>query len=112
MLSKFRSRSLVDKNEGLKDEQHLANIRKLPCCICGAYPSEAHHPREGNVGMGKKSPDHEAIPLCASHHRTGGYKIAYHAGRKAFHAKYGSHQELLNKTNRMLNGLSTLHIKP
>src|SRR5579863_6853665 len=47
----------------------------LPCLVCGARRGiEASH--TGPHGLGQKSPDLSAIPLCARRHRTG--KDSYH----------------------------------
>jgi hypothetical protein len=51
-------------------EKHLANVRKLPCCLCGASPHEyvidAHHlrGRDWDRGLGRKPPDCRVVPLC------------------------------------------------
>ncbi|QIO34348.1 DUF968 domain-containing protein [Bradyrhizobium sp. 1(2017)] len=62
-----------------RDERYLAYIRTLPCCICGDNTStEAAHLRVGLIsastpkratGMGEKSSDKWALPLCSRHHR-------------------------------------------
>lgn len=53
--------------------EHLAWIRRLPCACCGArfmVGNHAHHLlRTGERGMGLKSPDRYAIPLCVTHHQ-------------------------------------------
>jgi len=50
--------------------RYLAWIRTQPCCVCGSRKFiEASH--TGPHGIGQKSPDASAIPLCAKHHRTG-----------------------------------------
>jgi hypothetical protein len=48
------------------DKNHLANVRKLPCCVCGRSGGTMHPHhllRTGEHGMGKKSSDRWAIPL-------------------------------------------------
>lgn len=54
------------------DPARLAFIRTLPCCVrtC-SWPAEAHHPTglRWGKGMGAKSADKYAIPLCHMHHR-------------------------------------------
>lgn len=56
------------------DPGYLDQVRGLPCSArylgtaCRG-PVEAHHPRHLAPGMGRKSPDRCAIPLCAGHHR-------------------------------------------
>ena len=53
-----------------RNPRHLAWIRTLACCVCGITRGiEASH--TGPHGLGQKSPDSSAIPLCAKHHRTG-----------------------------------------
>ena len=59
----------------VRHPKYLAWIRTLPCLVCGARRGiEASH--TGPHGLGQKSPDTSAIPLCARHHRTG--KDSYH----------------------------------
>jgi len=50
--------------------QHLAFVRQLPCVACGkAAPSEAAHVRSGtHGGVGVKSGDRYAVPLCIACH--------------------------------------------
>jgi hypothetical protein len=53
-----------------RSPRYLAWIRTQPCCVCGSKKFvEASH--TGPHGIGQKSPDSSAIPLCAKHHRTG-----------------------------------------
>lgn len=55
------------KDEG-GDEDYLDWIRSLDCCMCGAKgPSHPHH--STGAGMGLKSSDREAMPLCWRCHR-------------------------------------------
>jgi hypothetical protein len=59
----------------VRNSRYLAWIRTLPCLVCGARRGiEASH--TGPHGLGQKSPDSSAIPLCTRHHRTG--KDSYH----------------------------------
>ena len=59
----------------VRNPQYLAWIRSLPCVVCGITRGiEAAH--TGPHGLGQKSPDTSAIPLCVKHHRTG--KDSYH----------------------------------
>ena len=58
-----------------RNPRYLAWIRTQPCCVCGTTRGiEASH--TGPRGLGQKSPDSSAIPLCAKHHRTG--DASYH----------------------------------
>lgn len=53
-----------------RDPRYLAWIRTLPCVVCGSTRGiEASH--TGPHGLGQKSSDFSAIPLCYRHHRTG-----------------------------------------
>ena len=70
---RVRPKSPAQKRPG-KDPKHLANIRELPCCVCGAAPpSECHHVKQGTGerGMGLRSSDKWALPLCNEHHING-----------------------------------------
>lgn len=80
---------------------HLAKVAELGCIIC-SRPAEVHHVRHGNVGMGRRPPDLDAIPLCPEHHRTGGYKVAIHAGRRGFEDVFGPAVQLLQLTRERL----------
>lgn len=82
------------------------DIADLGCIVCrnlGYHdsPAEVHHLRDG-VGMGQRSTNDEAIPLCPMHHRIGGYGVAFHAGKKAFEEKYGSERDLLEQTHKLI----------
>jgi hypothetical protein len=58
-----------------RNSRYLAWIRTQPCVVCGAQRGiEAAH--TGPHGLGQKSPDSSAVPLCVRHHRTG--KDSYH----------------------------------
>jgi hypothetical protein len=59
----------------LVDEAYKRFIRREPCCACGkAKRSEAAH--FGPRGLGQKSDDRQALPLCHKCHRTS--PISYH----------------------------------
>ena len=54
----------------IRNPEYLRWIRTLPCAVCRAIRGvEAAH--TGPHGLGQKSSDLSAIPLCARHHRTG-----------------------------------------
>ena len=69
-----------------RNPRYLAFIRTQPCCVCGSTRGiEASH--TGPHGLGQKSPDSSAIPLCAKHHRTGA--DSYHRlGPRKFSEKH------------------------
>ena len=56
-------------------DDHLALVRKLPCCLhgCSILPAgTAHHIKAtGLRGGATRSPDRYAIPLCWDHHING-----------------------------------------
>jgi hypothetical protein len=53
-----------------RNPHYLAWIRTLPCIVCGSTGwIEASH--TGPHGLGQKSSDYSAIPLCGKHHRSG-----------------------------------------
>jgi len=58
---------------------YLSLVRKLRCCACGSgLLVEAHHSTVGRA-FGRKSDDHNAMPLCRVCHGD------FHAGRGRFH---------------------------
>lgn len=68
-----------------RDEGYLHRVRGMPCCICGDDVSvEAHHPRIGIVGAGRKADDRDAVPLCGRHHRE-----LHTMNEREFWASYG-----------------------
>lgn len=84
----------------MKDKKHLSRVAEIPCVACRkmGFITEAveiHH--IGNGTTSKKSSDYEAIPLCHPHHRTGGYGVAVHAGRKKWESIFGTEKELLQE---------------
>jgi hypothetical protein len=59
----------------IRNPEYLRWIRTLPCSVCRTSRAvEAAH--TGPHGLSQKSSDLSAIPLCATHHRTGDY--SYH----------------------------------
>lgn len=78
--------------------RRMGLIAELGCVISGE-PAELHHcfTRMG----GGRNHDH-VIPLAPRHHRTGGYGVAIHAGKKAFERIYGTEAELLEKVRILL----------
>lgn len=81
---------------------HLQKLTDLGCIIC-KMPAEIHHLRNG-MGMGQRNNHFNTLPLCPTHHRTGGFGIALHAGQKTWEKNFGTERELLEKTQCLLNG--------
>jgi len=53
-----------------RDESYLRHIRQQPCIVCGCRGGiEAHHSKiKGFGGLGGKTPDWTAVPLCHNCH--------------------------------------------
>lgn len=88
------------------ERQHLDRVADIGCIVCRIHmdrytPATIHHLRTG-VGMGQKSPHGRVLPICPAHHQTGGYGVAYHAGREEWERRYGTEEELLAKVNELL----------
>lgn len=89
------------------DSEHIGKVVALECIACqkiGYYdtPAEFHHLRSG-AGLSQRSSHKRGIPLCPTHHRTGGYGVAFHAGQKAWEAKFGSEEDLYAEVMEALN---------
>lgn len=85
-----------------EEEKHFCRLAEIGCVIC-SQPAEMHH-LTGNKyrGMSQKANNYQVIPLCPSHHRTGGHGVAIHAGIQTWEAKFGSQEELLEKVLNIL----------
>lgn len=58
-----------DERPGMSKE-HLANIRKLPSCVSGKHPCEAHHLRKKDErGVSLKATDKWTVPLTWEEHQ-------------------------------------------
>jgi hypothetical protein len=82
----------------------LSDVASLGCAVCrnsgfGESPAEVHHVRNG-VGKGQRASHFDTIPLCPTHHRTGGHGLALHAGRRTFEQNYGTELALMWQTKR------------
>ena len=64
-------RSVAVKRPG-DSAQHLALVRKLPCCVpgCGSQGEPHHLLRIGGLpkGAGRKNEDRWVVPVCRKHH--------------------------------------------
>ena len=96
---------------GFKDPKRLDKIRQLPCLICKGdqkSPTEVHH--YWGTGAGKKESDRKTMPLCNFHHTGsfGGHVVGetIHAGLREFEAKHGTQEELIERTNELLNKIN------
>ncbi|MEZ2600772.1 hypothetical protein [Kluyvera intermedia] len=60
----------------------------------GDTPAEIHHCSKG-TGLSVRADNFHVIPLCHTHHRTGGHGVAVHVGRKTWQNNFGTEAELL-----------------
>lgn len=66
----IKSERIYTPGKPTRDPGYLRFIRTLPCACCDSRRGiEAAH--QGPHGMGQRSSDISAIPLCQKHHRTG-----------------------------------------
>lgn len=89
-----------------KDERkYLSMVAELGCAVCRRMgyegtPAEIHHPRAG-VGMGRRSSNLLAIPLCPEHHR--GNTGVHGLGTKGFPKHWGfTEEDLQNDVKNLL----------
>ena len=90
------------------EKEHLSKVASVGCIVCRMQgneesPAEIHHIRHGQ-GMSQRASNYDAIRLCHMHHRTGGYGLAIHAGRKEFERLYGTELGLLELTRSLIDG--------
>lgn len=88
------------------EQAHLNAVSNLGCIVCRLYlgvfsPCHIHHIRQG-MGMGQRNTNYMVLGLCPPHHQTGGYGVAFHAGKKAFEENFGNELELWEKQNELL----------
>lgn len=89
----------MSKSKSKAEKLHLSRVAELRCIVCrneglGETPAEIHHCSSG-TGMSVRADNFHVIPLCHTHHRTGGHGLAIHAGRQSWENKYGTETELL-----------------
>jgi hypothetical protein len=70
-------------------------------CICCGKPTQIHH-NTRHRGKGQKSHWRLVLPLCHTHHTTGGHGNAIHAGTETWEAIFGTQEELLERVYIML----------
>tara|TARA_R100001198_G_scaffold52889_1_gene29727 strand:- start:128 stop:415 length:288 start_codon:yes stop_codon:yes gene_type:complete len=88
-----------------KIKEHYQKVAELGCIVCqkmGYYdtPAEIHHIHQKFM-LGRKADYLETIPLCPYHHRTS--NEAFHHSPKLFTEKWGTQEELLEETRRLLD---------
>ena len=96
-----------------KEPDYLAALHMLPCCICQAFgetqlsPTQAHHTIHGRYST-RKTPDRDAIPLCAGHHQglMDTSKVALHQQPDAWKAAYGLDTDYIAGTQEIIDGIT------
>jgi hypothetical protein len=54
----------------VRDREHVRQVAKQPCLICGRQPCDPHHLRfTQSRALGRKVSDEFTVPLCRGHHR-------------------------------------------
>lgn len=99
----------MSKSKTKAEKLHLSRVAALGCIVCrnlnyGESPAEIHHCSSG-TGLSVRADNFHVIPLCHAHHRTGGYGVAIHAGRKSWEEKFGTEAELLSQVLQSWGGL-------
>ncbi|WP_195994549.1 Ref family recombination enhancement nuclease [Citrobacter portucalensis] len=89
----------MSKSKNKAEKLHLSRVAELRCIVCrneglGDSPAEIHHCSSG-TGMSVRADNFHVIPLCHTHHRTGGHGVAIHAGRQSWENNFGTETELL-----------------
>ncbi|EML9401320.1 DUF968 domain-containing protein [Citrobacter freundii] len=89
----------MSKSKNKAEKFHLSRVAELRCIVCrneglGDSPAEIHHCSSG-TGMSVRADNFHVIPLCHTHHRTGGHGVAIHAGRQSWENNFGTETELL-----------------
>jgi len=89
----------MSKNATAAQRRRMGKIAELGCVICKG-PASIHH-----VGahMGGGRNHDKVIPLCGSHHQTGGEGVALHHNRKAWEAVHGTEKYYLDLVNLMVD---------
>lgn len=86
-----------------QQKHYAARVASLNCVACmnNGIPdstAEIHH----LTGGGRVRKHENIIPLCAIHHRNGGYGIAIHAGRQTWECEHGTQESLLEQVQELL----------
>lgn len=77
---------------------HMAQVARLPCVICAAWPVTVHHCISGRFGQSKAS-DFDTIPLCHNHHQG---REGIHTSKRAWEALHGPDTNYLPVVASML----------
>jgi len=117
MAKSWTSRRILETCRApTRSQEYLNFIRYQPCLVCviriqrQETRTEASH--TGPHGLGQKSSDLTAIPLCAGHHRTA--RDGYHQmGPVRFQEHHGfSIPEAIERLNTMFDARKGEHYAP
>ena len=93
-----------------EDKAYFNALFEIGCCVCRIHynvysPPHMHHATGLKYRCsGKKASNDNVIPLCSRHHQYGSVEHpAIHSHPKLFEEKYGSQEELLKKTEILLD---------
>lgn len=92
------------------EKQWMALITRLGCIVCWLFhlvfsPPIVHHMLSG----GRRRGHLFTLPLCEKHHASGLNNeecVSRHPWRKEFESRYGTEEELLEKTKQMVNAMA------
>lgn len=101
----------MKKQPTKKEREYMSQVAALGCVVCKKLGNGTtspdntclHHTRAGQ-GMGTRSRPSGVIPLCPTHHQTGGYGVAFHAGRTTWEKNYGTEAYFLEVVKEAVNG--------
>lgn len=101
----------MSKAANKAEREHLTRVATLGCIVCrnldyGETPAEIHHVTTGK-GLALRASHFSTIPLCQYHHRTGGYGVALHAGKRQWERNFGTEMDLLGQVNTELGLMAT-----
>jgi len=87
-----------------EEKRWMSKVADLCCIVCInefglESPAAIHH----IIGKTKEGAHFQVLPLCPTHHQTGGYGVALHAGRAQWENQYGTQAELLEQVRELLN---------
>ena len=92
----------MSKKPTKKESAYMGKVADMACLICG-QPAEVHHIRLGQ-GMSQRANNYLTVPLCAHHHRLGGFGEAIHASQRQFEVQQGwTELQMLAETIRRMN---------
>jgi hypothetical protein len=77
---------------------YMAQVARLPCVICGAFPVQVHHVICGRFGS-RKASDFDTIPLCPACHLG---PDGIHANKAAWVLRHGDDRDYLPAVAKMV----------